>query len=115
MDFINVIFWIVFLQYIWFNTDAFIWWSKLFKLEKLLRIGDWDQYRMEVNPKIKYYEFIFQKYPNFLTKLISCRPCLNLWITLIFILLFNQDLESLPIFYLISYLVYKKFFDKDGI
>jgi hypothetical protein len=61
MDFINVIFWIVFLQYIWFNTDAFIWWSKLFKLEKLLRIGDWDQYRMEVNPKIKYYEFIFQK------------------------------------------------------
>lgn len=115
MDFINVIFWIVFLQYIWFNTDAFIWWSKLFKLGKFLRIDDWDQYRLEVNPKIKYYEFIFQKYPNFATKLLSCKPCLILWFTIILILIFSQNLVSIPIFYLISYLVYKKFFDKDGI
>lgn len=115
MEFLQIIFWIIFTLYIWFSTDAFIWWSKLFRLGKKFKIVEWENYRMTVNPKVKYHDFIFQNNPNFLTKLISCKPCFTLWVTLAFIVIFSKSVISLPIYYLISYLGYKKILDKDGI
>jgi hypothetical protein len=115
MEFIKIISWILFFQFIWFNTDAIVWWGRLFRLGGILRIDRWESYRLEVNPRVKYYDFIFQTYPNFLTKLISCKPCFCFWIAVSVILIFGANLVYLPAYYLVSYILYKKLIDKNGI
>jgi hypothetical protein len=100
------IFWVVFLLFIWFNTDAFIQYSKIMGLSKIFKIIDWEDYRLENGPKITYLEFIFLKNKNFFTKLITCKPCLNFWLTLIICLIFNS-LELFPVIYMLSYIIYK--------
>jgi hypothetical protein len=57
MILINQIFYVIFLLFIWFNTDAFISYSKLFRLSKLFKIDKWEQYRM-INPKMDYISYI---------------------------------------------------------
>jgi hypothetical protein len=99
------IFWIVFILFIWFNTDAFIQYSKLFRLDRKFKISDWESYRIS-NPKIDYIEYISIRHRNFFTKLISCKPCFNFWITLIFCILFNS-LILYPLIYILSYIIYK--------
>lgn len=100
------IFWIVFLLFIWFNTDAFIQYSKLFKLENIFKIKEWNNYRIENNPRLTYLEYLNLKHYSFLTKLISCRPCLTFWLTLLTCLVF-KDLVLFPIIYMLSYIIYK--------
>ena len=99
------IFWVVFILFIWFNTDAFIQYSKLLKLDKLTKIDLWESYRL-TNPKITYLEYLSIKHRNFFTKLITCKPCLNFWITLI-ICSFFDSLYQLPVIYMLSYIIYK--------
>lgn len=99
------IFWIVFILFIWFNTDAFIQYSKLFGFSHIFKINDWESYRTS-NPKIGYLEYVSLKHRNFFTKLISCKPCFNFWITLIICILFNS-LILYPIIYMLSYILFK--------
>jgi hypothetical protein len=99
------IFWVVFILFIWFNTDAFIQYGKLLKLDKLTKIDLWESYRL-TNPKITYLEYISIKHRGFFTKLITCRVCLNFWITLIICLLFDSLIE-LPVIYMLSYITHK--------
>ena len=54
MILVNQIFYVIFLLFIWFNTDAFISYSKLFRLSKLFKINSWEEYRM-INPKMEYF------------------------------------------------------------
>ena len=99
------IFWVIFLLFIWFNTDAFIQYSKIMGLSKLFKIIDWEDYRI-TNPKIKYLEYLSIRHRNFFTKLISCKPCFNFWITLVVCIFFNS-LVIYPIIYMMSYIIYK--------
>lgn len=99
------IFWVVFILFIWFNTDAFIQYGKLLKLDKLTKIDLWESYRL-TNPKITYLEYLSIKHRGFFTKLITCKPCLNFWITLIICLLFDSLIE-LPVIYMLSYITHK--------
>ncbi len=99
------IFWVVFLLFIWFNTDAFIQYSKFFKLDKLFKIKDWEDYRLE-SPRITYLEYLTLKNRGFFTKLISCKPCLTFWITFIICIIF-RSLMLFPIIYMLSYIIYK--------
>jgi len=99
------IFWITFLLFIWFDTDAIIQYSKLFGLQTKFKIDLWESYRIS-NPKITYLEYLSIKHKNFFTKLISCKPCLNFWITL-FICVINDSLWFFPAAYIISYTFYK--------
>ena len=100
------IFWVVFLLFIWFNTDAFIYYSELFRLNSLFKVDLWKKYRIESNPKITYLEFIHLRYKNFFSKLISCRPCLAFWFTLIITLIYSSW-GYFPMIYIISYIIYK--------
>ena len=99
------IFWVVFLLFIWFNTDAFIQYSKFFKLDKLFKIKDWEDYRLE-SPRITYLEYLTLKNRGFFTKLISCKPCLTFWVTFIICIIFSS-LMLFPIIYMLSYIIYK--------
>jgi hypothetical protein len=100
----NQIFWVVFLLFIWFDTDAFIQYSKLFRLSKFFKINSWEEYRLE--NKISYLDYLSIKNKNFLTKLISCRPCFSVWIVLFICTLYGSILQF-PIIYVTSYILYK--------
>ena len=99
------IFWVVFILFIWFNTDAFIQYGKLLKLDKIAKIDLWESYRL-TNPIITYLEYLSIKHRGFITKLITCKTCLNFWITLIICLLFDS-LVQLPVIYMLSYIIHK--------
>jgi hypothetical protein len=103
---ILAIFWTIFILFIWFNTDAFIQYSKLFGLKKKFKISDWESYRLTSSSRVSYQEYLILKHRNFFTKLISCKPCLNFWITFIICLAFSS-LYWFPIIYMVSYITYK--------
>ena len=104
MIILNQIFYIIFILFIWFNTDAFISYSKLFGLSKLFKIDKWEEYRM-INPKIDYFNYLRIKKLNFFIRLITCKPCLNFWLVLISCIIIS-DLIYLPMIYIISYSIY---------
>lgn len=112
---IYLIFWSTFIMFIWFNTDAFIWWSKLFNLNKFFLIDNWENYRV-IDSKMSYLDYLFMIKKNFFTKLISCKPCMLFWIV-IFLSIFEfwiSHIESLvikdiPILFIGSYLLYSLF------
>ena len=106
MIFIIQILWINFILFIWFETDGFIQYSKLFRLGKLFKINEFLEYKEDKNPKMNYLSYIRQKHNNFFTKLITCVPCYNFWIVLLVVILFNS-IYLYPLFYLTSYSLYK--------
>jgi len=99
------IFCVVFFLFIWFDTNAFIDYSRLFKLNKIFLIDMWEDYRLR-NPKMDYLNYLSIKHRNFLIKLITCKPCLTFWLTIIFIFILNLKIILFPIIYMVSYLIY---------
>ena len=106
MIFIIQILWINFILFIWFETDGFIQYSKLFRLGKLFKINEFLEYKEDKNPKMNYLSYIRQKHNNFFTKLITCVPCYNFWIVLLVVILFNS-IYLYPLIYLTSCSLYK--------
>ena len=102
-DYILDIFWVSFLLFVWFDTDIFIWWSKIFNITKVFKIDKWKTYRETVDPKITYLDYILVYNLNFLTKLISCKSCLLFWIVIPFT---YTNLQIIPIYYFSSYILY---------
>lgn len=98
------IFWSVFILFIWFNTDAFVQYSKVFKLGEQFKISDWENYRL--TSRVSYPDYLFLKHKSFFTKLISCIPCSLFWIVLIITLIFNST-GLYPVIYILSYIIYK--------
>lgn len=89
---------------VWFHTEAFVEYIKVFKLGHLFRVNKYLEYK-NVNPSITYIEFLTIKNPNFFTKLFSCGYCLSFWLTLLSCLLFN-NLILFFIIYMISIVIY---------
>lgn len=85
----------IFLLYVWFQTDAFAYYFKR---------SDYFEYIMEFG-KISYPDFLFVNNPGFLTKLLSCTPCLLFWINMISSFLFGFNLFFFK--WIISLLIYK--------
>lgn len=106
MEFILQIFWINFILFLWFETDGFIEYCKLFRISKIFRIDDYEIYKKESNPGITYHSYIRQKVKSFWSKLFTCVPCLNFWLVLFFTSVFN-NLYLYPVVYIISYITYK--------
>jgi hypothetical protein len=105
LSFVNQICFINFILVIWFHTEAFLEYIKLFRLNFLFRVNKFYEYK-KINPTILYTDFLSIKNPNFLSKLFSCPYCLNFWITLISCILYNNILY-LPTIYLTSMIIYK--------
>lgn len=100
------LFWINFILFIWFETDAFVEYSKAIGLSKFFKIDEFENYRKESNPKITYHSYIRQKHSSFITRLVTCSPCFNFWIVLITSLIYGT-LPLYPLVYLTSYVMYK--------
>jgi hypothetical protein len=98
------IFYVVFFMYMWFDTDGFIEYSKLFGLSRIFKISQWEEYR-QINPRLGYLDYIRLKHSSFFVRLISCRQCLCLWIVLSSYLFFSRFF-LFPAVYILSYLIY---------
>jgi len=73
------------IMFIWFKTEAFIEYGKLFKpFGNLFKIFDFIKFR-EKNPEINYHVFLLIQYNNFFTRLMTCPICINTWINISFI------------------------------
>ena len=106
MEFILQLFWINFVLFIWFDTDGFVEYSKFFGLSKLFKIDKFEIYKSESNPNISYHSYIRQKHTSFISKLVTCVPCLNFWIVIVSCFIFKNFI-LFPIVYLVSYIIYK--------
>ena len=101
---------------IWFNTDSFIQYIKLFRLSKLTYIKEFEQELFE-NPDLKYLDFAYFKEPSFLNKLISCPYCLSFWISFVSAIIATSELLLGFVVYpmsLIFYFSFIKIFLKDA-
>lgn len=105
MSLIMSIFWINFIIFIWFKTDFIVSYSKLFKLNKLFKVDKFEEYK-NINPTADYLNFLRINHKGFFIKLISCVPCLMVWISLFVLLIYNV-LLFYPMVYVLSYTVYK--------
>ena len=96
---------------IWFKTEAFIEYFKLFKLTRLFKIKDYLDYKKS-NPSMEYIDYLIVKHNCFFTKLITCPYCINFWLSLLAILLFGTfsftNLGMVYIFSLIFYFLINK-------
>ena len=78
---------IALIMLIWFKSDAFIEYARLFKLCKFLRLDDYNGEKFN-NPYMTYPLFLKtccgrNKYQKFFFKLIGCRLCNNVWMSMI--------------------------------
>lgn len=105
LDTTNQIFWINFLMFIWFHTDAFVEWCPGKFLKKILKIDDFWIFKTE-NPKADYLNYLRIHHNTFLVRLVSCKPCFIFWITLPLVALSGLWISFAKV-YLISYIVYK--------
>ena len=58
---------------VWFNTSAFPEYFRLFKNEYLAA--------KKLDGELHYGLFLYQKYPNFFTKIIACYVCFSVWMS----------------------------------
>jgi hypothetical protein len=94
------IFWVVFLMFIWFKTDAFTDYFSYLKSVK-----DWKSYKSEKNPELSYPDYIFLNNQNFRTKLLSCRHCLLFWFVILTSFYFG--FFNFPIVYILSLILFR--------
>lgn len=64
---------------VWFKTDAFLEYARIFGLSKLFKIDKYDEeYKKDFT--LDYLTFLSKEYgDNFIIKLISCPICLAVW------------------------------------
>ncbi len=98
------IFYVVFLLYVWFDTDGFIEYSKFLNLDRKFKINLWEDYR-EINPRLDYLAYMRLKHSSFFIKLVTCKQCLCFWIVLISCVFF-KNFFYFPVIYMLSYLIY---------
>lgn len=98
------ILYVVFLMYVWFETDFLVDYSKLFGITKSMKIDDWESWR-ELYPRVGYFEYLSSRHRGFFTKLISCKQCLCFWFTIIISYLLD-NLIYIPLTYMGSLIIY---------
>jgi hypothetical protein len=95
---------IVTFLYIWFKTDAFLEYSKVFKL-KFVKYQEFYEFRKKIS-SFEYHDFLLLHYPNFFVKLITCPICLSTWLSIISMFLLKYNFFDLGIIILGVWLVY---------
>ena len=89
-DYIDHCFFVIFVLIIWFKTEAFVEYARLFGLSKLLEIDKFDDRTIH---ELTYSAFLLVNRDNFLTRLISCPICLGVWVNIL-VCLFFRDFRS---------------------
>ena len=98
---IPLIFYTTFIMVVWFESDIIQTISKLTNTRSLLKIQDFEKYKLEVDIMSNYPNFLYEKYPGYLTKLLSCPICLCFWTTLLGVNLLTYTLGYQQLFVLL--------------
>lgn len=88
MELISINFYIVFLLIIWFDGDITNILSSSSILRKFFKRSEYERFIQEQDMSATYPCFLYETYPMFITKLLSCSICLTFWLTLIVNLLY---------------------------
>lgn len=100
---------IIFINIIWFDTEAFVEYIKLFKLD-WFKVNEYVKAK-ESNFELTYHSYLLWNHKNFFTKLITCPICLTTWLSIILSLLFATSILDFSIIFVLSiigYNIYKK-------
>ena len=68
---------------VWFQTEAFYEYCRLFRFKKLFKIEDYSNVS-EISGGSSYIEFLNINHDSFFTRLISCPVCLGFWLNVIY-------------------------------
>ena len=80
---IYVVFLITLILLIWFKTDAFIVYTKLFRMDKFFYVKELEEFKNTKDCTVTYHQFLRMKSPNgFWTKLITCPICFSVWLSI---------------------------------
>lgn len=89
---------------LWFHTEAFVEYTKLFRLHRLFKVSEFEE-DFKNDFTLEYLPWLRNKYPCFFTKLVSCPWCIGLWVSAI-LSLFNNTFDYICIQYLVSMTMY---------
>lgn len=121
-DFLTVTCAIALLLFVWLETDAFVEYVKLLKLNNLasfnfLRANEYEDYMSKnLEEEITYPDFLSSNYNNFFTSLISCPICVSVWLSIFcsfylsFALFPVINITSIVLFLLIK-ILFKRAYD----
>lgn len=93
-------------------TDFIYEYGKLFKLDRLLLLQEYQKMRSELGGQLEYTTFLEIHKPCFWTKLVSCHLCFGFWVSLV--LSAPNSLDNCGIVYILSqilFLVTKKLYN----
>lgn len=82
---------------IWFKSEAYIEYCKLFKLNKISLYLDYLN-KKKSDISINYHSYLRQFHDNFFIRLITCPICFGFWVSLILGTLFMGIVWIFPIF-----------------
>ena len=95
---------------VWYLTSAFVEYSTLLGLRKILLVDRYEEYlNNSMSYETTYPQFLKIHSDSFLFKILECHFCLGLWLAIIFCI--KIGLVYLPVLYLISvvkFLIVKK-------
>lgn len=107
MAFIFCIFWVSLILYVWFNTSAVLDYGKQLGLSSLMNLEVYEDLLTNGPSWLAYPTFLYQHFPSFITKLVSCPFCLSLFLGLFFSVFTSGPLASAPMISLLGLLLYK--------
>lgn len=93
---------IAILMLFFYKTDFIIVYGKLFHMEKILKIDEYEKTK-KMDLELKYHVFLATRYKNFFVKLITCQICLSTWLSILFTLIFSLTCFNLMFLYLIPF------------
>ena len=104
---INLIFFITLILIIWFDTDAFLEYCRLFKLTRFFKIKEFNK-AYENNFELTYLFYIKRYHDCFFVRLITCPICLSVWLSIILCAIANS-LVCIPLICVVSLIIYYLF------
>jgi len=94
---------------VWFNTEAFIEYTKLFSGTRFFLVDDFREKQKEYvypAPHLDYISYLVQYHDSFFIRLITCPLCLSFWLTVALCLITGEWL-LLPMTNLLGLIFFK--------
>lgn len=97
------IFGIALILIVWFKSNAWIEYTRLFRLNFLSKYKEYDE-AFKKDPTLEYHTFLKIYYPGFIVRLVTCPICCSVWLGLLFGLITHVTL--FPIYSVSGLLVF---------
>jgi hypothetical protein len=109
MEVFNAGFLVAICLIIWFKSNAFVQYVKLFRLGKIFQLPLYERQK-EDDPLLTYIQFLRKEFNGFFISLITCPLCFSIWISIIIALLFNILIlwPTINVIGLFTYYLYSK-------